>query len=181
MLTLLKPEIQNLMNTLKAFIENYESKNGVSQLDSSYAIELYRKRVEDFYSQISNWLKSLSESGKLSITLEEITITEDSLGTYPLNKMIISFGKFHIELRPVGTILIGTPGRIDMVYNGRVQMFILILESIHNAGQITTVTKKDINMKPRFVWKYISDDEQNIYETVDKNSFETLLVKLINA
>ena len=95
--------------------------------------------------------------------------------------MIISFGKFHIELRPIGTILIGTPGRIDMVYNGRIQKFILILENIHNAGQIEKVKKVDKNKKAMFVWKYISDEEQNIYEIVEKHSFETLLLNLINA
>lgn len=169
------------MTTLKAFIEKYENNNGVSQLDSSYTIDLYRSRVEDFYSRINDWLKSLVDSGKLSIILEEISLTEDPLGTYPINKMIISFGKFHIELRPIGTILIGTPGRIDMVYNGKSQKFILILENIHNAGQITKIIKTDKSKKPKFVWKYISDEEQNIYEIVEKHSFETLLVNLINA
>lgn len=169
------------MNSLKAFIENYENKNGVSQLDSSNTIKLYKSRVEYFYLQIMNWLKPLVDTGKLSIVQEEISLTEDSLGTYPINKMIISFGKFHIELRPIGTILIGTPGRIDMVYNGRIQKFILILENIHNAGQFAKVRKIDRNKRTKFVWKYISDEEQNIYEIVEKHSFETLLVNLINA
>lgn len=169
------------MKSLKAFIENYENKNGVSQLDYSNTIKLYQSRVEYFYSQIKTWLRPLVDTGKLSIVQEEISLTEDSLGTYPINRMIISFGKFHIELRPIGTILIGTPGRIDMVYNGRIQKFILILENIHNAGQIEKVKKVDKNKKAMFVWKYISDEEQNIYEIVEKHSFETLLVNLINA
>ena len=169
------------MKSLKAFIENYDNKNGVSQLDYSNTIKLYQSRVEYFYSQIKTWLRPLVDTGKLSIVQEEISLTEDSLGTYPINRMIISFGKFQIELRPIGTILIGTPGRIDMVYNGRIQKFILILENIHNAVQIEKVKKVDKNKKAMFVWKYISDEEQNIYEIVEKHSFETLLLNLINA
>ena len=168
------------MNSLKSFIEYYESKNGVSQLDNSYTINLYKSRIEDFYSQVENWLKDLVDSGKITVVLEEVLLTEDTLGTYSINKMIISFGKFHIELRPAGTNLIGTPGRIDMVYNGRIRKFVLILENIHNAGQHVMIKKNTNNQKPKYVWKYISDEEQIIYETVEKHSFENILVNLIN-
>ena len=168
------------MKSLKAFIENYENRNGVSQLDCFNTIKLYQSRVESFYSKIKIWLKPLVDTGKLSIIEKEISLTEDSLGTYQIKKMIISFGKFHIELRPIGTILIGTPGRIDMVYNGRTQKFILILENVHNAGEFTKIKKADKSQRTKFVWKYKRDEEQNIYETIENHSFETLSVNLIN-
>lgn len=180
------------MESLENFLDNIEKKEGKTSLAVNGVIDSFKNRVYEFYDCVTqNWLKELIKSQKIICSRKEISITEKDLGTYSLDEMILTFGRFVIRLTPIGTILWGTPGRIDMTYEGNSMMFVLIDERIKNAAmqmakdstgceQETVVKEDNLLLKRRYVWKYISDAQLYTYSIVDKQSFQDLIVGLIN-
>jgi hypothetical protein len=89
-------------------------------------------RVNNLFLLIQNWLKSLEDSGYMKISLSDISISEELLGTYSLQKMTITF--FNTEkvyLIPIGLHIIGAKGRIDMILGTRK---IMIVGNIKDSG-----------------------------------------------
>lgn len=176
------------METLEDFLNKIEKTEGKACLDVDSVIDSFKSRVAEFYKYVTeDWLKALIESHKINYSLNKISITENDLGTYSLDEMVLTFGKFVIRLTPIGTILLGTIGRIDMTYEGKSRMFVLIDECIKNAAmQMAKETKSNaveednLIPKKRYVWKYISDIQLYTYEKVDKQSFQNLIVGLID-
>lgn len=183
------------MKSLKEFIDDIEKKEGSAALAANETIALFKQRVSQFYEHIEqDWLKELIETGKIVCAKREISVTEESLGTYPIDEMTLTFGRFVIRLTPIGTILIGSPGRIDMTYEGKSRMFVLIDKRITNASQQIVIkeyigtepvdkekkAKAKPMSKPEYVWKFVDDLRLYTYSIVDRQSFQDLIVKLIN-
>lgn len=185
------------MGKLEDFIDNIEKKEGNTGFDAEGVIRLFRQRVEDFYCRVEqDWLKSLIDSGKIHCTREGIAVTEESLGTYPMDEMVIKFFRFTIRLTPIGTILIGSPGRIDMTFEGKSRMLVLVDRRITCAAEQIVIRERFVDgqqaddeeeqaeveekPKPEYVWKYIDDPREYTYAVLDKESFQNLIVELVN-
>lgn len=185
------------MGKLEDFIDDIEKKEGNAGFDAEGVIELFRQRVEDFYRRVEqDWLKSLIASGKIHCTREGIAVTEESLGTYPMDEMVIKFFRFTIRLTPIGTILIGSPGRIDMTFEGKSRMLVLVDRRITCAAEQIVIRERFVGgqqaddeeeqnlveekPKPEYVWKYIADPREYTYAVLDKESFQNLIVELVN-
>jgi hypothetical protein len=77
--------------------------------------ERWLKNLNELYDNIRNYLHSFVESGQINIMMEPLTLNEELLGAYDVEKMFISIGSRDIELLPIGTFLIGAWGRVDMI------------------------------------------------------------------
>lgn len=185
------------MGKLEDFIDNIEKKEGNAGFDAEGVIGLFRQRVEEFYSRVEqDWLKELINSGKIHCAREGIEVTEESLGTYPMDEMVIKFFRFVIRLTPIGTILIGSPGRIDMTFEGKSRMLVLVDRRITCAAEQIVIRERIVGgqqtddeeerdkveerPKPEYVWKYIDDPREYTYAVLDKESFQNLIVELVN-
>ncbi|MDM8552803.1 hypothetical protein QUF72_22170 [Desulfobacterales bacterium HSG2] len=82
-------------------------------------------RVKELYEEIHAWLKPLEDDGYLKITYTDISISEEQIGLYSVQKMLITFfNNRKIELEPVGLHVIGSDGRIDMKFASHTMMLI---------------------------------------------------------
>lgn len=82
-------------------------------------------RVKELYEEIHAWLKPLEDDGYLKITYTDISISEEQIGFYSVQKMLITFfNNRKIELEPVGLHVIGADGRIDMKFASQTMMLI---------------------------------------------------------
>ncbi|MBK0000202.1 hypothetical protein [Erwinia sp. S38] len=99
--------------------------------------------VNDFYVKIKSWLKPLIDDGSIVVSFSKVNLKEDFIGSYDLEKMVIKVARKEVELVPVGTLLIGTKGRIDMKgLSGKVQF---ILADKKSSGVKFTVKIHTVN------------------------------------
>lgn len=109
---------------LKLYLRN-KSKLEENEIDWEERKNEWLNFVSQFYSSVESWLNPYKNKGKLSYKYEKTQPTEDCIGTYNVDVMIVDFAGQKLTLEPRGTLLIGTKGRIDMEgTRGRVQ-FIL--------------------------------------------------------
>jgi len=74
--------------------------------------------VEYLYEVVDEIILSNFESAGYNTTSdkEEIRITEDYIGTYTINKYSINADDIEIIFNPIGAIIIGAYGRVDMMF-----------------------------------------------------------------
>lgn len=147
-------------------------------------IQFFQKIVADFFdSVINDWLGDVKDD--LSFKQLPLSITEQSLGTYQVNALVISFGNEEVILRPVGTVLIGAKGRIDMICKNYSVMCVYVGENIRSASQLIRIRingEVERAAKPGDpVWKFASREGKYSYETITKETFQRKLMELVNA
>lgn len=147
--------------------------------------------IEAFYHSIENdWLKDLHDDGLCDFKREEMFINEERLGSYSVNELKVQMGNITVEFKPVGTVMIGTIGRIDMYVNGGYvsnALFIIVPENA-TGPRIRVVTWEEGVPKPKpepevevgqFVWKYVERGGRMNYVSLDKTSFQSIILKNI--
>lgn len=82
--------------------------------------------LDKFYQKIEDFLAEYVKEKKLAIHYTEETIFEEYIGRYSAKALNIELGHHKLRLEPVGTIIIGARGRVDLIgANGTVK-FVLV-------------------------------------------------------
>lgn len=144
------------------------------QIDVQGRIEWFIKQLSEFYTLVcDNWLKSNIDAGEITVEEKSVTIHEELLGEYQVKGLNIIIGNLVVRLRPVGTILIGTRGRIDICYGSRRSMFVL-------AGEHISSPRTKAKEPGRVVWKYVDRSGLMKYVSLDADRFQQIILDLIN-
>jgi hypothetical protein len=134
----------------------------------------WQLEVKNLFDEMEKWLESLIQDHLIYFRRQEKSISEEPLGTYGIQSAIISLGKSNVSLEPVGTIIFGSFGRIDV--NGPQGSVILRLQ----AEQATPETR----FRPTGpVWYIVNKDQQagpvRQLIQLNKSSFTDLLSDLV--
>jgi len=133
--------------------------------------------IEQFYDEIEQWLKPYSAQGKLEYDYYSINLTEEYIGNYAVKAMGIRFAGQQIKIKPIGTTLIGTSGRIDMEgVRGRIQ-FILANKDSKGFNISTNKSKKQSDL----TWKIVLKEQRQIfYDEFNEENFFAALMEIVN-
>lgn len=88
----------------------------------------WTESVNKLFKIIQNdWFVELEDEGLLEINIMPISISEEHIGAYSINKMEISYATGSIVLEPVGRNIIGGDGRIDFYLKGEFSKGIMLI------------------------------------------------------
>ena len=166
----------------------HESKSEEKEIDWQKQKEEWLDYIRSFYSSVESWLNPFKKAGKLTFKYKKSQLTEDYIGTYDVDIMIVDFAGQKLRLEPIGTLLIGTKGRIDMEgTRGRVQF---ILADKDSKGMKVDVSisvdsepqKKEERQKvPNWTWKIVLRESRKIsYEEFNEENFFDALMEIVN-
>ena len=154
------------------------------QFDPAERVYRFQTLVSGFFDTMeTEWFSDCVEKGLMTIERERISICEDALGQYNTEKCRLKMGEEEIEFKPIGTILRGTDGRIDMLYKRNEVMFVHVGEKFNRASDVMAVLKKlmpnkDLGQK---VWKYTPKDARAHYMTANSQTVKSLIMDLVKA
>ncbi len=154
-------------------------------IDWSAEKEWWLKQLDKLYMDIQKWLKEYTDKQEIFVEFSNIEIYEEALGTYTARQMIIKISDKIATLIPIGTILIGTKGRIDMKGNTGTIRFIL---ADRNATGPKIVVKEYLleeenkNPKPQidWVWKITTNPPRIKYSDLNRDTFLQSLMQVCN-
>ena len=108
------------MKDLTSFFENKKK-----QIKSTHEIvnwndvkDKWISEIEEFFSMIKRWLNDSINKGLIDLKEKEIEISEENLGTYKTKSLQIFFENKKVEFVPIGKLVIGAEGRIDIKFVG---------------------------------------------------------------
>jgi len=128
------------------FIKQNDTKK--EQINWEEKKQLFIEKVDEFYNIIDKYL----EPYQIDIAMRDsdITIYEEKLGNYEVKKRTLDIKGNTIEFTPIGTILIGAWGRIDMEGSNGVVKFVLVPENSDSVKIETAILSTDEDRKK---WK----------------------------
>ena len=100
---------------LRQFLEKSKTKEPESQVNWELHKNKWIEYVNSLYTNIDEWLHDFVSNHMLRISRETIELSEEDIGKYNIDKYIISIENYQITLEPLGTMIIGAWGRIDMI------------------------------------------------------------------
>ena len=72
------------------------------------------EELEGLFARMEDHLKPYTQAGEIHIERTPILLREDHLGTYDAEKLTFMIGREKIVANPIGTLLIGASGRVDL-------------------------------------------------------------------
>ena len=90
------------------------------QVKAEEAVDWAKRRaewlqeLEDLFARMEGHLKPYTRAGEIQIERTPIQLREDHLGTYDAKKLTFKIGREKIVAKPIGTLLIGASGRVDL-------------------------------------------------------------------
>jgi hypothetical protein len=72
------------------------------------------QQVHELFNQIEGWLRPLIDSGPVTFSRTKIQLDEEDLGRYSIDSLELWLSGRKLTFKPVGTMLIGAFGRIDI-------------------------------------------------------------------
>jgi len=72
------------------------------------------RELEDLYALMEGHLKPYTQAGEIRIERTPMQLREDHLGVYDAEKLTFKIGCEKIVAKPIGALLIGASGRVDL-------------------------------------------------------------------
>lgn len=148
-------------------------------------INTFIERVKEFYYKVDNeWLDGCYNE-VFTTDLSSMTITEESLGTYEVNKKNLRIGSYFLEFEPIGTVLIGSDARIDLKYLNESVKFVRVGNNFENFRDLIEIRvngriEKERKEPGEIVWKFVNPQNSKLIK-VTSTSLQNLIADLINA
>lgn len=164
---------------------NEQAKEKKKKFNPQERINLFISLVNSLYATIDDWLSKNLADGSIITGVEPITVTEEMLGPYSVDSKWIQIGNARFIFEPIGTIVIGTNARIDLYYKTQRVMIVRTGENVDGPGDLITIeVNGETTYKPapagKPVWKYLKDRRRLSYVTLTKESFEKLIMDMVN-
>jgi len=153
--------------------------------------DAWLERLDELYGKVEEFLADYVKSGGVKIAYESIRIEEEQVGSYSAREMLIFVGRKTVRLEPIGTFLIGSKGRVDVVGPGGTGRLTLIGRHITDISQLVRVSVSLDgslpSLPPRmslsergWVWKMMGRPPKLSIRELTKDSFLDLLAEVAN-
>jgi hypothetical protein len=102
------------VDSFEAFL--MEKKKDVQEMfDAGERLESWLHSLERFYDRVDKWLGPFYEKKLIIAARKKTEVFEEFIGTYECVKMELYIGASFITFKPVGTLIAGSYGRIDII------------------------------------------------------------------
>lgn len=145
------------------------------------------EQIDVLYRKVVDLLSPHIRSGAITTSRETISIYEELLGRYDVPSLVIDFGPSRVHLNPIGTYLIGSPGRVDMVgLRSSVRIVLTPKEAVEPIIRITRGESEHFKPKSTeikikdFVWKISTNPPRIKYSEITESTLQRALIEATN-
>ena len=155
----------------RKFDQFLESQKRPVPMDASARRSWWLGRLNDFYTLVESFLQEYIHAQKISTARIKLQIHEEQTGAYDAEALSIFVGSNEVQLRPVGTYLIGARGRVDLVGPMGKVHFVLVEEDANSPTDGTS---------PRWEWKISIRLPKIKYFNINREIFLDTLMEVMN-
>lgn len=165
----------------------------IADFDPKRQLQEWYEHLDQLYKRIHSFMERYIGSNTAYITFDEITLTEEFSGSYPIRRMLLKIGRSAITFTPLGTMLIGSKGRVDVQGPRGGARLVLINKKAESARQLITVrvsrpgepppllpTVEDVR-KIEWAWKIATPAPQMKFLELTEEAFFDMILAVANA
>jgi hypothetical protein len=135
------------------------------------------RRLKELYGSVEEFLSGYVEGGTIKISYRDITLNEENIGEYSARQMVLDIGRQQVVLTPIGTILIGTKGRVDIAGAGGKARLVLA-DRTTTAPQIAALAKEEESLD--LTWKIATSPPNVSYVELTQDTLFDLVMEVSN-
>lgn len=118
------------------------------------------EHVVSLFDDMTRWAEALRDEGIVDeIHRSEISISEDMLGSYAAPRLVVSLRRRETRFTPVGTLLLGAVGRIDVSGSGGSARLILAVPEGMDPSAYRNASRWYVSERPAGVALIPLDEE----------------------
>lgn len=127
--------------------------------------EWWLEELRKLHANVRQWLSSLVQENLVDIRSTPVRLSEEHIGAYAADALVLEFTGQGIVLEPKGTVIVGARGRVDVFLRGQrgAQPVMLILGGPKDAAY----------------WSIWPTRDPGTRQTLDESTFKSLLDALL--
>ncbi len=181
-------------NAFAEFVARQQPTPEEAAIDWAAERDEYLRKLDLLYRQVDGFLEEYIADGSITRRVSQVSLTEEDIGTYSAPRMEIRIGRQTVSLDPVGTLLIGSKGRVEAVGPSGRAPILLVNAKLKHAADMIKVTAGAGGTHPQphppsaepisWTWKIIARNPSLKggfgFVDLDKESFLSLLMEIAN-
>ena len=173
------------------FVERQQQQAAeVAAIDWEDERDQWLARLDELYTKIESFLSKYIRSGRITVDLLQRILNEENIGSYEAPQLILRIGSQQVNLIPVGTLLVGAKGRVDVMGPaGQAQILLvdkratgpgsLIHVTVAHAGKMPTPPKAKTG-KVEWEWKIATRPPERRFIEITQDSLFQLIMEVAN-
>ena len=149
--------------------------------------------LDALYKEITSYLQTYIDSGAAQIDYRNVPLNEEFIGAYEARQMILKIGRSTVTFTPIGTMLIGMKGRVDVQGpSGRATLFLVNKKATSARSLIKVTISRPGNPPPpspsaeavqqiRWVWKIGTSPPEMKFIELTQEAFFEMILEVANA
>lgn len=174
--------------TFDEFIAEQTAKSDESRADRDNKIKEWEQQLDRLYQTVETFLRSYIEEGKVRRHYGEKQLHEEFLGSYQAKSLVVEIGSNKIYFDPVGTLLIGAKGRVDMIGNYGTVKFVLVPQDSSGPKINVRIWSESEDPPPedhldsvaQWDWKIATSPPNIKYVELQEESFKDAIMEVSN-
>jgi hypothetical protein len=148
-------------------------------------------RLDELYNQVREFLTEYIDEGEIQLETSPISLNEENIGSYTAQQLTLKIGRKQVKFQPIGTLLIGSRGRVDVIGAGITEARLVLVNkkftrasdmirvSINFAGKLPTPPKKDpINIDQ--AWKIVTRPPERRFIELTQETLFNMIMEVAN-
>ena len=145
------------------------------------------RHLDEFYQLAEGFLQKYIDQGKVRITTATKQITEEHIGSYNVKSLEVEIGTIKVRLDPIGTLIVGAKGRVDMCGPHGMVKFVLVPKTASSSAirvidrDSSSETKDEPEPVKEWAWKRRTPPPNIKYIELEEESFLSAIMEVANA
>jgi hypothetical protein len=177
----------------KAFDEFVSSEQKGAAIDAAIdwgqQREEWLKQLERLYSKIESFLAKYTSAGQIRYEYRSIHLNEEYIGSYSARQMKLRIGRKEVDLMPIGTLIVGSKGRVDVIGPASIAQLLLVDSRASSTKSMVRVTVS-VAGKPRAVshpappkdiqweWRIVTRPPERKFIEITQEAFFDLIMEV---
>lgn len=178
-----------IKDDFKKFVERKSLKEKErKEIDWNQRRDEWLRYLEELYTTVQGFLNGYKDYGAIEVSKEKIELSEQYIGNYTTDILVIKIGVESIKLVPVGTLLIGSKGRVDMKGKRGIVRLVLVdcrRKSTKDHIKIVIGTDKEIDKDSKetevdvqWKWRIVTAPPNRDYLELNDDTFLSALMEI---
>ena len=163
---------------------------GIAAMDWDSERKEWLHNLDKLYKKVESLLRKYVSSGQIQLEYKPVELNEENIGSYAAKQMVLRIGRQSVVLEPIGTLIIGSKGRVDIIGPaGKAQMLLVdskasgpasLIHVTFGVGGKPPAPPAESSRKIKWEWKIVTRPPERRFIEITQQTLFQLIMEVAN-